>query len=89
VDIGYTDINIDGEFVGMIQYYFSDGITCDEDNAVNVFQPAGSHLLTADSPKGYHWEGQVNFNEGVCGTIELTIGKKSAGSEDQIAAIQP
>jgi len=89
VDIGYTDINIDGEFVGMIQYYFSDGITCDEDNAVNVFQPAGSHLLTADSPKGYHWEAQIYFTEGSCNTIELTIGKKSGGSEDQITAIQP
>lgn len=89
VDIGYTDIYIDGEFVGMIQHYYPDGLTCDQDGAVNVFQPAGSHLLTADSPKGYHWEGQVNFYEGVCGTIELTIGKKSGGREDQIAAIQP
>jgi hypothetical protein len=89
VDIGYTDINIDGEFVGRIQYYFPDGITCDEDKAVNVFQPAGSHLLTADSPKGYHWEAQIYFSEGSCNTIELTIGKKSAGSEDQIVAVQP
>ncbi len=89
VDIGYTDIYIDGEFVGMIQYYFPDGITCDRETAVNVFQPAGSHLLTADSPKGYHWESYITFSEGTCRTIELTINKKSAGSEDQISATQP
>jgi hypothetical protein len=88
VDIGYTKIYIDGEYCGLIQYYFTDGITCDRDLAVNVFQPAGSHLLTADSPKGYHWEGYVTFQEGVCNTIELTINKKSAGSGDQIVAIQ-
>ena len=89
VDIGYTEIYIDGEYNGLIQYYFPDGITCDRETAVNVFQPAGSHLLTAESPKGYYWEGQVYFTEGVCNTIELTINKKSAGNGDQIVAIQP
>lgn len=89
VDIGYTEIYIDDEYAGLIQYHFPGGVTCDEKLAVNVFQPAGSHLLTADSPKGYHWEGYVNFTEGTCNTIELTINKKSVGSEDQIAATQP
>jgi PKD repeat protein len=89
VDIGYTDIYIDGEYAGMIQYYFSNGISCDQKGAVNVFQPAGNHLLTADSPKGYHWESYIYFSEGTCRTIELTINKKSAGSENQIAPTLP
>jgi len=89
VDIGYTEIYIDGEYNGLIQYYFSNGITCDNPQAVNVFQPAGSHLLTAESPKGYYWESYINFEEGTCRTIELTINKKSAGNGDQIAAIRP
>jgi PKD repeat protein len=89
VDIGYTDIYLDGEYVGMIQNYWSSGLSCDQSGALNVFHPAGSYLLTADSPKGIHWEGQVYFTEGTCNTIELTVGKKSAGNGYQIEASQP
>jgi PKD repeat protein len=89
VDIGYTEIYIDSEYAGLIQYYFSSGASCDNSLAVNVFASAGNHLLTADSPKGYHWESNIYFSEGTCRTIQLTINKKSTSSEDEIAAEQP
>jgi PKD repeat protein len=89
VDIGYTDIYIDGEYAGVISHYWPSGLSCDQSDAVNVFMPAGNHLLTADSPQGYHWESQIYFSEGTCQTIQLTHDKKSTGGGDQIVAIQP
>jgi hypothetical protein len=89
VDIGYTDIYLDGEYAGVISHYWPSGLSCDQSDAVNVFMPAGNHLLTADSPQGYHWESQIYFSEGTCQTIQLTHDKKSTGGGDQIVAIQP
>jgi hypothetical protein len=78
VDIGYTDLFLDGEFVGNITNYFPGGINCDEPQAVNVFRPDGTWTLTASSSRGYQWEGEVTFIEGTCETIELTLGKKGS-----------
>jgi hypothetical protein len=90
VDIGYTDIYLDGEYVGMIQNYWPGGLSCDQYKALNVFRPGGyMYWLTADSPRGYHWEGFVGFSEGECDMVELTINKKDAGGGFQIPSIVP
>ncbi len=76
VDIGYTDVYIEGEFVGTIGNYFSGGASCDHPSALNVFRPYGTYTLTATSSKGWYWEGDVVFIEGTCDLVELEIGKK-------------
>jgi hypothetical protein len=38
--------------------------------------PDGSYLLSAESSKGYKWEGIVNFTAGECNTLELTLSAK-------------
>jgi PKD repeat protein len=89
VDIGYTDVYIGDEYIGMIQNYWPSGLSCDQYKALNVFKPGGYlYWLTADSPKGYHWAGTVTFSVGVCNTEELTIGKKSAGGGFQISSTE-
>jgi PKD repeat protein len=89
VDIGYTGIYLDGEYVGQIQNYWSSGLNCDQNGALNVFHPAGNYTLTAESPKGYIWEGTVTFAEGVCDKVELEIAKKSTSIGYHLNAIQP
>jgi PKD repeat protein len=89
VDIGYTDIYLDGEYVGMIQNYWPGGLSCDQSGALNVFKPSGFYMLTAESPRGYTWKGTVNFGNGTCDVVELTINKKSVGGGEQIDAMQP
>lgn len=50
----------------MITNYYSGGVSCDELKALNVTYPAGYYAFTAESNKGYTWEGQVYFSEGSC-----------------------
>lgn len=85
-DIGYTEVNIDGEYVGLITNYWPSGLECDQERALNVSRPDGSYTLTAESPKGYYWEGTITFIEGVCDTIELLLSKKGTGGSGSISA---
>ena len=90
VDIGYTDVYLGDEYIGMIQNYWPSGLSCDQYKALNVFKPGGYlYWLTADSPRGYHWAGTVAFTVGVCDTEELTIGKKSADGGLEISSTEP
>ncbi len=82
VDIGITYVYLDGDMVGYIDNYFPGGITCDEKDALNVFMPGGSYTLTAESSRGYKWEGTVSFTEGSCTSVRLNvIGKSLAEGE--------
>jgi PKD repeat protein len=83
-DIGYTDVYIDGEYSGMITNYWPDGLSCGEFGALNISYPAGSYTLTAESNKGYYWEGSVYFTEGACDKIELTLSSKGMRSAGKI-----
>ncbi|MFB6320637.1 PKD domain-containing protein [Saccharicrinis sp. FJH54] len=77
IDLGYTSIYLDGDYVGTIQKYFPDGISCDDGNAVNVFRPEGTYTLTAESPKGYKWETEIEFKQGECLSLEFIVSNKS------------
>ena len=89
-DIGYTDVYMGDEYIGMIQNYWPGGLSCDQYKALNVFKPGGYlYWLTADSPRGYHWATTVAISEGVCNTLELQISKKSADGESEISPIEP
>lgn len=84
VDIGYTEVKLDGEYVGTISNYWPDGLTCDQPRALNVSKPDGGYLLTAESSNGYYWEGTIYFTEGTCDTIELLLTKKGTGGSQGI-----
>jgi PKD repeat protein len=83
-DIGYTEVSLDGEYVGMITNYWTGGVDCDQPNALNVSRPDGSYLLTAESNKGYYWEGTITFVEGLCDDVVLTLTKKGVGGSKKI-----
>lgn len=88
VDIGYTEVKIDGEYAGTITNYWPGGLNCDQDRALNVSRPDGSYLLTAESNKGYYWEGTVTFVQGTCDTVELLLSKKGI-SGSQVIYLTP
>lgn len=87
-DIGNTEVQIDGEYVGTISNYWPNGLECDKPLALNVSRSDGSYLLTAESNLGYYWEGTITFNEGTCDTVELTLSKKSASGSQVIRLAQ-
>jgi len=83
-DIGYTEVFLDGEYVGTITNYWPGGISCDQDRALNVTFPSGSYYLTAESSKGYYWEGTVTFTTGSCDDIQLLLSNKASGNSQAI-----
>lgn len=87
-DIGYTDVEIDGEFVGTISNYWPDEIACDQPLALNVSRSDGSYLLTAESDQGYYWEGTISFNQGICDTVELLLSKKGTSASQVVRLVQ-
>ncbi|RLD84111.1 MAG: hypothetical protein DRJ10_02085 [Bacteroidetes bacterium] len=87
VDIGYTKITLDGEYVGTTTTYFPSGATCDQYKAVNVFRPAGTYFLRAESNLGYIWEGNVSFSEGECDMVELLLSKKGLSFKQSLVAL--
>jgi hypothetical protein len=68
VDIGGTSVYLDDEYVGYIREFFPSGIVCDKEGALNVFHTRGSSHLTAESSKGYKWDANITFSEGICST---------------------
>jgi len=83
-DIGNTDVEINGEYVGTISNYWPDGLTCDLPLALNVSRSDGSYTLTAESNLGYYWEGTITFNQGTCDTVELLLSKKGVSASQAI-----
>ncbi len=87
-DIGNTEVEIDGEYVGTISNYWPDGLECDRPLALNVSRSDGSYLLTAESNLGYYWEGTITFNQGICDTVELLLSKKGSSSSQVVRLAQ-
>lgn len=83
-DIGNTDVEIDGEYVGTISNYWPNGLECDLPLALNVSRSDGSYTLTAESNLGYYWEGTITFNQGTCDTVELLLSKKGVSASQVI-----
>jgi len=83
-DIGFTEVKLDGTYVGTIMNYWPEGIGCDQPGALNVTFPAGTYTLTAESTKGYTWEGDITFTQGGCDDVQLLLSKKSLGFPGKI-----
>jgi PKD repeat protein len=86
-DIGSVKVYFENEYAGNFHDYFPGGIDCDEPEALNVFMPAGTYLLTADSHLGYRWEGYVDFIEGECRTLELVHSSSGNAFGEVLVAV--
>lgn len=73
---GEVEIEIDGDYVGTLDSYFTSGdVSCGQDGAVTVDLEPGTYSVYAECSDSY-WEFDVTIEDGKCSQEELACKKR-------------
>jgi hypothetical protein len=75
---GKLYVNVDGQPVGTITQYHTNGVACGSGN-VNHIASEGQHSFNVTSDGGGVWNGILDYKKGECKSLELTGGSVGGG----------
>lgn len=76
-------IQVDGEAKGMTTKYFERTPSCSDEGTLSIILTKGKHTFSATDENGVTWEGNIEVEEGMCRSIQLTYTQSEDVSEQQ------
>ncbi|MFD2573555.1 hypothetical protein ACFSUS_23145 [Spirosoma soli] len=70
--VGNLTLSVDGNFVGTLKNYHTNGASCDDKSAVSFTSRAGTYSVTIKSDIGTSATGTFAIENGKCSTMEIS-----------------